>query len=148
MGAETNRNATVRAFSDADWAAVAELWKAVFADTQLHNEPDSVIQRKLGVQSDLFLVAEVEGRIVGSVLAGYDGVRGWVHYLAVLTEYRGSGIGSALMRAAEDRLQALGCPKLNLQVRAENSGVTTFYEKLGYVTEQRVSMGKLLPEES
>jgi ribosomal protein S18 acetylase RimI-like enzyme len=93
----------------------------------------------------MFLIAEDdEGHVVGSALAGYDGHRGWIHYLAVAASHRGTGLGTELVRRAESMLAALGCPKVQLQVRPENAGVIEFYERLGYATYQAVSMGKRL----
>jgi ribosomal protein S18 acetylase RimI-like enzyme len=83
-------------------------------------------------------------RIVGTVVAGFDGVRGWIHHLAVQAEDRHKGIGTMLMRSAEQGLEALGCPKVNLQVRATNTAVISFYRSLGYDVEERASLGKRL----
>lgn len=94
----------------------------------------------------LFFVAEAGGKLVGSIMAGYDGHRGWIYSLAVLPEYRGRGLGSRLMRHAEERLKLLGCPKINLQIMQGNEAVEAFYRTLGYQTEQRISMGKKIPE--
>ena len=77
-------------------------------------------------------------------MAGFDGHRGWVYYVAVSPDMRRSGIGSALMRGVEERLARLGCLKLNLQVRRTNEGVVPFYESLGYAVEDNISMGKQL----
>ena len=77
-------------------------------------------------------------------MAGFDGHRGWVYYLAVDHDFRRQGIGSALMKKAEELLVKAGCPKLNLQIRADNAAVRAFYEKLGYQFEDRISMGKHL----
>ena len=134
----------VRAFHLADQPAVDALWRAVFPDSPPWNESNADIRRKLAVQPDLFLVAELDGRVVGTTMAGYDGHRGWVHLVAVSPESRRRGIGRALMAEAERRLAALGCPKLNLQVRGTNRGVVAFYERLGFVVEDRVSLGKRL----
>ena len=84
--------------------------------------------------------------MVGTVIAGYDGVRGWVYHLAVDPSKRRRGIGRSLMQAVEVRLLRLGCPKLNLQVRAGNSSVVAFYRALGYAVEDRVSFGKRLDQ--
>jgi ribosomal protein S18 acetylase RimI-like enzyme len=92
----------------------------------------------------LFFVAEEGGEVVGTALAGYDGHRGWVYYVAVEPSRRRRGVGAALMARAEEGLRALGCPKLNLQVRSSNRQAVAFYERLGYAVEERVSMGKLL----
>lgn len=135
---------SIRPFAADDEPAVVALWGAVFADDPPWNEPTLVVRRKLGVQRELFLVAFLDARLVGAVLAGFDGFRGWVYHLAVEESLRGQGVGAALMAAAEGRLRALGCPKLNLQVRADNEGVVAFYRRLGYGEEARVSMGKRL----
>ena len=87
------------------------------------------------------------GRIVASAMAGYDGHRGWVNYLAVAPEARGKGYGRLLMRYIEEALRARGCPKLNIQVRAGNDEALRFYEKIGYSTEARVSLGRRLIED-
>ncbi len=123
---------------------MAALWREVFADAPAHNVPEEDIRRKLAVQRDLFFVAEEGGEVVGTALAGYDGHRGWVYYVAVKPSRRRRGIGAALMARAEEELAAMGCPKLNLQVRASSREAVAFYERLGYAGEERVSMGKRL----
>lgn len=133
----------VRAYKETDEARVLELW--MFAGLlRPWNDPKKDIARKLKVQRDLFLVAELEGVVVGVVMAGYDGHRGWVNYLAVDLGQRRRGIGTALMRDAERRLKLLGCPKVNLQVRFENTAVQSFYAALGYGVDEVASMGKRL----
>ena len=135
---------TIRTYRNADHDAVVALWNEVFPDPKPWNDPAEAIRRKLAVQRELFFVAEVEGRIVGSAMGGYDGHRGWVYFVATDPRCRRRGIGSALMQRVEEELTALGCAKVNLQVRANNTQVVAFYESLGYAAEQRVSMGKLL----
>ncbi|MFV9675660.1 MAG: GNAT family acetyltransferase, partial [Anaerolineales bacterium] len=81
---------------------------------------------------------------VGTAMAGFDGHRGWVYYVAVHPDYRRQGIGSALMSEVEAALAHHGCPKLNLQIRSSNAEVQAFYESLGYLIEDRISMGKQL----
>jgi ribosomal protein S18 acetylase RimI-like enzyme len=135
---------TIRPYQSNDDAAVVALWKEVFHDDPPCNEPVAVIQRKLKVQPELFLVGIVDGRLVATVLAGYDGVRGWVHHLAVNSSHRQKGFGRELMHAAEIGLAKMGCPKLNLQVRATNATVVSFYRALGYTIEERTSLGKRL----
>jgi ribosomal protein S18 acetylase RimI-like enzyme len=82
--------------------------------------------------------------VIATVLAGYDGVRGWIHHLAVHPSYRRRGIGRELVHAAESGLAKMGCPKVNLQVRATNDSVVSFYRALGYTIEERTSLGKRL----
>ncbi len=134
----------IRPYLESDEVAVAGLWREVFPDAPPWNRPETDIRRKLAVQRELFLVATLDGKLVGTVLAGYDGHRGWVHYVAVSPRHRRQGIAMALMNRVERELVRRGCPKLNLQVRAAHDGVVSFYEKLGYEVEERVSMGKLL----
>ena len=134
----------VRAYADADEPAVVALWDACFAETRAWNQPRELIRRKVAVARDLFLVATLDRRIVGAVIAGWDGHRGWLYHLAVAPDVRRRGIGSRLVRAAEDLLQARGCPKVNLQIVAANREVVRFYERLGFAVEERVSMGKRL----
>lgn len=139
------RNAPrVRPFLEKDQPSVVALWSEAFADDAPRNEPRAVIGRKLRTQRELFLVAEFEDDIVGTVIAGFDGYRGWVYHLAVHPGFRRRGFGRELMREAEERLKALGCPKLNLQVRSSNAEVIAFYERLGYAIEDRASLGKTL----
>jgi ribosomal protein S18 acetylase RimI-like enzyme len=116
----------------------------VFPDNPPWNEPKADIHRKLGVQRELFLVGDLGGRVVATVMAGFDGHRGWVHLVAVAPDCRQHGFGRVMMLEAERRLRQIGCTKINLQVRASNRGVVSFYEKLGYAVEERVSMGKRL----
>lgn len=134
----------VRPLVDADVAAVEALWRAVFADRRPWGQADAYLARKRAVGDELLLVAERDGRIVGAVAVGWDGVRGWIYHLAVDAGARRAGVGSALMRAAEERLRARGCPKINLQVLPRDREVVRFYERLGYLEEPRVSMGKVL----
>ena len=96
---------------------------------------------------DLLLVAAEGSRLIGTVMGGYDGHRGWIYSLAVTGSERHRGIGTALVSKVEQKLKALGCLKVNLQVVSSNSGVVEFYEKLGFSVEDRVSMGKRLYDE-
>ncbi len=136
----------IRAYADGDEADVVALWSAVFPDARAWNQPRAYIARKRATQRELFLVGLREGRVVATVLAGFDGVRGWIYHLAVVTAERRHGYGAAMMRAAEAALAACGCPKVNLQVVADNAGVVRFYERLGYAVEPRISLGKVLAQ--
>jgi len=137
----------IRSYRDEDLPEVVELWQAAFPDAPRGNDPAVDIARKHEVQRELFVVATDGGEIVGTAMAGYDGHRGWVYYVAVSPGHRRRGIGTVLMRRVERDLAGMGCPKLNLQVRAANGEAVRFYESLGYVTEDRVSMGRRLDEE-
>jgi len=120
----------IRKYRDSDEDALVELWDACEL-TRLWNDPGRDIARKLADSPDLLLVGEEEWTIVGSVMAGYDGHRGWINYLAVHPSRRGRGLGRTLMEVAEARLAALGCAKINLQVREGNAGARAFYEAVG-----------------
>jgi ribosomal protein S18 acetylase RimI-like enzyme len=134
---------TIRSFRPADESALVDLWDQCGL-IRPWNDPYKDIARKLAVRPDWLLVAVEEGAIVGAVMVGYDGHRGWINYLAVSPAYRKQGLGRALMANAEARLLGEGCPKVNLQVRAGNEGVVEFYRRLGYEVEEMVSMGKRL----
>lgn len=146
----------VRTFRDGDGPAVIRLWDACGL-LRPWNDPERDVARKRAVADGLFLVgvepaapvrpddpAPPDAPIVASAMVGYDGHRGWVNYLAVDPARRGRGHGRALMAEAERRLLALGCPKLNLQVRADNAAAIAFYERLGYAVDATTSLGKRL----
>ena len=133
----------IRAFRKGDEDAVVALWQACGL-TRPWNDPRKDIARKLTVQPELFLVGELDGKIVASLMAGYEGHRGWVNYLAVVPERRRQGFGRVLMLQAEERLLALGCPKANVQVRDSNQEALGFYKSIGYLQDEAVSLGKRL----
>jgi ribosomal protein S18 acetylase RimI-like enzyme len=134
----------IRPYKGTDQDKVIELWMAVFPNAPTHNDPASDIRSKMKIQSELFFVAVDEGKLVGTAMSGFDGHRGWVYYVAVHPDFRRRGIGSALMKNVEAGLVEMGCPKLNLQIRAGNAQVQSFYNSLGYTVEERISMGKRL----
>lgn len=124
--------------------SVIHLWETVFGYDTAHNKPSLVIDKKLVAQDDLLFVALLESRVVGTIMAGYDGHRGWLYSVAVCPRNRLLGIGTSLIKHAEQALATLGCLKINLQIVAGNEQVTSFYRALGYKVEERISMGKLL----
>jgi ribosomal protein S18 acetylase RimI-like enzyme len=134
----------IRPYTESDEAGVVALWREVFPNAPAHNDPRTDIHRKLSVQPELFLLATAGSEVVGTAMAGYDGHRGWVYYVAVSPRFRRQGIGTALMKRAEEDLARLGCPKVNLQIRASNEAVVSFYRAVGYEIEERISMGKRL----
>jgi len=134
----------IRTFEESDEQSVSALWTSVFGYPAPHNQPGKIVRDKLRLQRELFFVAVFDGRLVGTVMGGYDGHRGWIYSLAVAPEVRGRGIGAALMNHVEHALREMGCPKINLQLVASNAATAAFYEKLGYRIEERVSMGKIL----
>ena len=140
---ETLSTITVRPFEPADEAAVIALWHACNL-VVLWNDPARDIACKMQVNPELFLVAVEGGRVVGTVMVGYDGHRGWINYLGVLPQLRRRGVGRLLMREAEARLRERGCPKINLQVRTSNTEVIEFYKRIGFKEDAVVSFGKRL----
>lgn len=136
----------IRPFTQDDEEAVIPLWDRSGL-IRPWNDPHKDIRRKMEVQPDLFLVASLDGVLAGTVMAGYEGHRGWINYLAVAPEFRRSGIGRALMERAEELLRAAGCPKINLQVRAGNGAAVAFYRRLGFTVDDVLSMGKRLEQD-
>jgi ribosomal protein S18 acetylase RimI-like enzyme len=123
---------------------VISLWNEVFDYEKPHNKPDIAINRKIDFDDGLFFVAVDDDEVIGTVMAGYDGHRGWIYSMAVSPQHQNKGIGSALLSYAEERLSEKGCPKINLQILDGNEQVEAFYQKYGYRTEKRISMGKPL----
>lgn len=146
MSNEADHAATdLRAYDDTtDRAQVIALWNAVFSYTSPHNLPEVSIDLKLRADDGLFFVAVQQGQLVGTVLSGYDGHRGWLYSVAVAPAARSRGIGTRLVRHAEQAMAARGCPKINLQILESNAAVVAFYERLGYVVEPRICMGRRL----
>ncbi len=146
---QADDNLTIRIFERADTDAVVALWLTAFpsyADTSVpHRDPRRSIEMKLAVQPELFFVVWRGERLVGTVMAGYDGHRGWLYSFAVADDARRLGIGRTMMTHAEAALAALGCRKINLQVLQENDEARQFYSALGYQVEPLVSFGKRLP---
>jgi ribosomal protein S18 acetylase RimI-like enzyme len=133
----------IRPFEVTDEAAVILLWERCGL-TRPWNDPRKDIRRKLCVRPDLFLVGVLDGAIVATVMAGYDGHRGWINYLGVDPAHQRQGFGRIIMEEAERLLRAEGCPKINLQVRTSNLGAVEFYKSIGFATDEVVSLGKRL----
>ena len=131
----------IRAYKDTDKDAVISLWNECGLVTS-RNDPARDIELKMRVDPDLFLVGVIETELVTTVMAGYEGHRGWINYLAVALSQRSNGYGREIMLYAERLLQAKGCPKVNLQVRTSNKAVIEFYNTLGYSDDDVVSLGK------
>ena len=136
----------IRPYRESDQDAAVALWRECEL-VKPWNDPVKDIHRKLGIQRDLFLVGVMDGRLVATVMAGFEGHRGWVNYLAVAADCRQQGFGRLLMDEAEARLRAMGCPKISLQIRRSNADVVAFYRSIGYAEDDVVSMGKRLIED-
>ena len=133
----------IRSFLPADRNEVIDLWHTCGL-VRPWNDPQRDLDRKLARDPELLLVGEIDGVVVATVMAGYDGHRGWLNYLAVAPTHQGTGIGRALIDDAERRLVDLGCPKVQLQVRLDNTDAVAFYERLGYAPYDVVDLGKRL----
>jgi ribosomal protein S18 acetylase RimI-like enzyme len=136
----------IRVFRQDDFEEVITLWERCDL-LRPWNDPEMDIERKLNHDADLFLVAEVGGEVVGSLMGGYDGHRGSAYYLGVHPEYRGRGIANALLSRLEKKLIARGCPKIQIMVREENELVIGMYERLDYEQQDVMLLGKRLIED-
>ena len=125
---------------------VVALWEKVFGYEAPHNKPGLAIDKKLSIDDQLFFVAVVDNEAVGTIMAGYDGHRGWIYSLAVAPSHRRQGIGTQLVAHAERALIGKGCVKINLQILEGNESVVAFYSNLGFAVEKRISMGKRILE--
>lgn len=133
----------IRPFQIADESSVIDLWRKCELIRPV-NDPAKDIRRKLLVNPEWFLVGSLNGKVIAAVMAGYEGHRGWVNYVAVDPGHRLQGYGRQMMMAAEKLLRASGCPKINLQVRTGNRAVLAFYQRIGYCVDDVVSLGKRL----
>jgi ribosomal protein S18 acetylase RimI-like enzyme len=141
--ASQNTEFKIRSYQASDESAVINLWQRSNLVVP-QNKPKKDIEMKRKVQPDLFFVGTVSDRIVATVMAGYDGHRGWIYYLAVDPDYRRQQFGRRMMAQAESALNKLGCPKINLQVRTSNQAVISFYERLGFSNDNVIGLGKKL----
>jgi ribosomal protein S18 acetylase RimI-like enzyme len=139
---------TVRPVTPLDADAVVSLWRIVFPEysdpSRPQRDPRASVARKLAFGDELFWVAEEERTVVGTVMAGYDGHRGWIYSLGVRPDARRGGVGRVLLETAERALADLGCPKVNLQVMADNEVAQKFWRAAGYAPDHVVSFGKRL----
>ena len=139
---------TIRPVTPADVDAVVALWRQVFPEYDDPRKPHRAsrlnIERKLAFGDGMFWLAEEGGRVLVTVMAGYDGHRGWIYSLGVHPGARRSGLGRDLLAQAEGRLAALGCPKVNLQVIIGNAGAEAFWRSAGYAPDEVTSLGKRL----
>lgn len=134
----------IRPFQSGDAESLISLWREVFASSQPWNDSLTSLGRKRNRFDNLIFVAFSHDQLVGGVMAGYDGIRGWIYRLSVAHDQRRLGIGRMLMEREESELRRLGCPKVNLQVRGDNAEVQAFYTRCGYRQEDRASFGKPL----
>jgi ribosomal protein S18 acetylase RimI-like enzyme len=137
---------TIRAFAEADAECVIALWARCDL-LRPWNDPRKDIARKKAVNPEMFLIGIAGGRIVAALMAGYEGHRGSINYVAVDPDCRRRGYARRMMAAAEDLLRAAGCPKVNLMVREGNDEVIAFYKAIGYADNNVRCLGKRLEED-
>ncbi|MBC8192832.1 MAG: GNAT family acetyltransferase [FCB group bacterium] len=133
----------IRSYNQSDESSIITLWEKCDL-IRSWNNPRKDIYRKLKVQPELFLVGVLEGDIIASAMAGYEGHRGWINYLAVAPDHRLKGFGRKIMLEIERLLEIAGCPKINLQIRESNTPAVKFYKSLGYEIDEVLSLGKRL----
>ncbi len=133
----------IRKYQAKDKSQLVEMWKRAFPNAPPHNEPSKVIEQKLAMD-DLIFVVEDDNAIVGACIAGYDGHRGWLYAVAVSQSHRRKGTGTKLIQMAIQNFKSIGCTKVNLQIRTTNTVVAEFYKSLGFLTEDRLSMGAFI----
>ena len=136
----------IRPYLSGDENAVVELWHKCNL-LRSWNNPKWDVERKLQVNPELLLVGLVDDKVVATVMGGYEGHRGWVNYLAVDPAYQRRGLGQQIMGVVEKKILAMDCPKINVQIRIDNTAAVKFYESIGYKMDEVVSMGKRLVED-
>ena len=134
---------TIRPAEIIDRDATIALWQAAGL-TRPWNDSNSDFDLALANATSTILLARESADLVGSVMVGFDGHRGWVYYLASDPKQRGKGIGRALMAAAEAWLRKRECPKIQLMVRNDNSAAKGFYAAIGYAEQDVVTIGRRL----
>jgi ribosomal protein S18 acetylase RimI-like enzyme len=139
----TSTSMEIRCFRPEDEPSVVAVWQRCDL-VRPWNDPHRDICRKLKVNPEWFLVGLVDGQVLATVMAGYEGHRGWLNYLAVAPEFQRRGLARQIVAEAERLLRKAGCPKINLQIRTSNQAVIEFYRHLGYSVDDVVSMGKRL----
>jgi ribosomal protein S18 acetylase RimI-like enzyme len=134
----------IRPYQAADFDGLDALWREAFPDDPPRNRAAQSVPAKLALNDDLLFVAVEDDQVLGSIMAGYDGHRGWLYSVAVRQDAKRRGIGTGLVQTAEAAFRRLGCAKINLQVRSTNAPVIAFYKGLSFSVEDHISMGRLL----
>ncbi|MCF7918373.1 MAG: GNAT family acetyltransferase [Candidatus Cloacimonetes bacterium] len=133
----------IRPFRWTDADEVIKLWRECGLIIPQNNALLD-IKRKMQVNPEWLLVGELAGKVIATCMAGYEGHRGWINYLAILPSLQGKGYAREIMTKAEELLKTAGCPKINLQVRSGNLKVIEFYKRIGYKDDGVISLGKRL----
>ena len=134
----------IRNYKSSDKNSIIFLWKKVFDPQKPYNDPETSINMKTKQNDNLFFVAEEKNQIIGTIIAGFDGHRGWIYSLALHPQHRRKGVGTQLVKKAIRELKKLGCLKVNLQINSDNYEVAEFYKKNGFLIEDRISMGLVI----
>ena len=132
---------TIRPYGNDDESEVVDLWKLCNLIVP-KNDPVVDIHEKMNFQPNLFLVGITKDTLIGSIMIGYEGHRGWINYLAIHPKYRMRGFGAMLMDHATTLLKSMGCKKINVQIRNSNISVIEFYKKCGFSDDDVVGYGK------
>ena len=136
-------NLIIRSFRKSDRDGVTQLWNECDLVVPWNN-PQRDIERKLSVQPNLFLIGLIKDEIIATAMAGYDGHRGWVYYLAVKPKYQNNGFGKLIMEEVEKLLIKMGCPKIDIMVRKTNLDAINFYKSIDYDVDEVITMSKRL----
>ena len=144
----THTEISLRQFDfDRDLAAARDLWERSAPGIHLGaSDTPEEIRKKLARDPELFLVAEADSRLIGTVMGGFDGRRGIVYHLAVEQDYRQQGVGTVLMDELERRLRALGCIRAYLMVMDGQAEICRYYEARGWGRIPVATYGKNLTE--
>ena len=137
------KNFIIRTFQPDDQSAVIDLWQQCGLIVPWNN-PLADIERKLSTSPELFYVGLMDNELIASCMAGYDGHRGWIYFLAVQNAFQRQGFASRLVDHAEAALIKIGCPKIDLMVRSSNESVISFYKSIGYDIDPVVVLSKRL----
>lgn len=140
------KNFIIRTFRSDDELDVINLWRQCGLIVPWNN-PETDIQRKLSTSPNLFYIGVLDDELIASCMAGYDGHRGWIYFLAVKSAYQRKGFASSLLDHAESELIKLGCPKVELMVRKTNENVISFYQSAGYDIDPVMVLSKRLTED-
>ena len=143
MGGQHLHRPVIAAAEPADAETAVALWQGCGL-TRPWNDPHADFARALAGATSTILLARADGDVIGSVMVGHDGHRGWLYYLAVAPDRRGQGIGRALFAAAEHWLCAAGAPKVQLMVRSDNADALAFYDAIGLARQDVVVLGRFL----
>lgn len=127
-----------------DAPAAVELWQQAGLTRPWNDAAGDFGRAVAGPASAVLGVHDATGALTGTAMVGHDGHRGWVYYLAVAPQARGTGLGRALMAACEQWLAARGIPKIQFMVRTDNTAVIGFYDHLGYDQQDVVVLGRRL----